>query len=139
MSKLEFTQRYELAGEVADIYAAWVSSDTVIPPATSMDVNPVVGGHYRLVMDMPDFSGRNEGTFSVVEPGERVVYTWEWNGDGEVSTIDVRFEAVDDGESKGTRVTIFHSGFTKPESVDNHRSGWDSYIQGLQNFLDSTA
>ncbi|MCR9277930.1 MAG: SRPBCC domain-containing protein [Pseudomonadaceae bacterium] len=131
MTSLEITQHYELQAEVADVYAAWVSSDTVIPPATSMDVNPVVGGHYRLIMDTPEFSGRNDGVFSLVEPGERVVYTWEWNGDGEISTIDVRFEAV----GAGTRVTIFHSGFSKAESVANHRSGWDSYIQGLQNFL----
>ncbi len=134
MSKLELTKTYEIPGAVADIYAAWVSSDTVIAPATAMDIDPVVGGHYRLIMEMPDATGRNEGAFSVVEPGERVVYTWEWNGDGEVSTIDVRFEAT----ANGTQITIHHSGFDKPESVDNHRSGWDSYIQGLQNFLGGT-
>ena len=45
----------------------------------------------------PDFVGKNEGEFLVVEPGKRVVYTWEWNGDGEVTTIEVRFAALDSG------------------------------------------
>ena len=50
-------KQYELPFPISHVYAAWVSSDTVIPPATSMDVLPEVGGHYRLIMEMPDFSG----------------------------------------------------------------------------------
>ncbi len=122
---------YDLPFPIEAVYAAWVSSDTVIPPATSMDVLPEVGGHYRLLMEMPDFTGKNEGTFSRVEPGERVTYTWEWNGDGEVSEIDVRFESI----NTGTRVSLTHSGFTKTESVTNHDTGWDSYIEGFTAHL----
>ena len=128
---MKIEKTYELPYPVATVYSAWVSSDTVIPPATSMDVLPEVGGHYRLIMEMPDFSGKNEGTFSVVEPNARVVYTWEWNGDGEVTTIDVRFEATSDG----TRVTLLHTGFTKEESVSNHDGGWDSYLEGFTAHL----
>ena len=84
-----------------------------------------------MIMEMPDFSGKNEGEFLVVEPNRQVVYTWEWNGDGEVSEIDVRFEASGDG----TRISLTHYGFTKEESVTNHDSGWDSYIEGFTNHL----
>ena len=79
---MELTKRYELAFDLKVVYTAWVSSSTVIAPATSMDIEPFVGGHYRLIMDTPEFSGKNEGEFSLVEPQQRVVYTWEWNGDG---------------------------------------------------------
>lgn len=128
---MEFSKAYELPYPVEVVYSAWVSSDTVIPPATSMDVRPEVGGHYRLIMEMPDFVGRNEGEFLVVEPGRRVVYTWEWNGDGEVTTIEVQFGETD----AGTRVELTHSGFTRKESLENHESGWDSYCSGLSDFL----
>lgn len=122
---------YDLPFPITAVYAAWVSSETVIPPATKMDVLPEVGGHYRLLMDTPDFTLINEGTFSVVEPEQRVVYTWEWNNDGEVSTIDVRFIET----ASGTRIELTHSGFQKAESVDQHDSGWDSYIEGFTAHL----
>jgi uncharacterized protein YndB with AHSA1/START domain len=131
---MEINKHYELPFPVETVYAAWVSSDTIIPPATGMDVLPEVGGHYRLIMEMPDFSGRNEGKFLLVEPDTRVTYTWEWNSDGEVSTIDVRFKAA----GGGTRIDLIHSGFTNDESVTNHDSGWDSYVEGFTKHLSET-
>ena len=113
------------------VYAAWVSSDTVIPPATAMDVNPVEGGHYRLIMETPEFVGRNEGRFLAVDPGTHIRYTWEWNRDGEISEIDVRFSA----SAAGTRITLVHSGFRSQVSTEMHDSGWDSYVEGFTAFL----
>ena len=127
-------KHYELPFPVEMVYTAWVSSDTVIPPATSMDVLPEVGGHYRLIMEMPDFIGRNEGEFLLVEPNARVTYTWEWNNDGEVSTIDVRFKP----SGEGTSIDLVHNGFTSDESVTNHDSGWDSYVEGFTKHLSET-
>lgn len=126
---------YKVPFALADVYAAWVSSETVIAPATSMHINPVVGGHYRLIMEGEDFTARNEGQFRTVEPEKRLVYTWEWNGDGEVTEIDVTFSAV----PEGTTVAIVHTGFQKQQSIENHRSGWDSYIDGFTAFLAARA
>ena len=123
---------YQLPFPPKQVYDAWVSSETVIAPATAMDINPVIGGHYRLIMKMPDFEGRNEGKFLTVNPGKQVVYTWEWNGDGEVSTIDVTFSQTE----TGTEIRLSHTGFQKQESVDSHDSGWDSYITGFTAFLE---
>ena len=109
------------------VYRAWVSSDTVIPPATSMDIDPVPGGRYRLLMETPDLSMRNEGRFLVVTPGKHIRYTWEWNGDGEVTEIDVTFIPI----SGGAEVRLHHSGFRSDESRSMHDSGWDSYFAGL--------
>lgn len=130
---MQVEKSFDLPFPLSEVYAAWVSSDTVIPPATKMDILPEVGGHYRLIMDTPDFSMTNEGAFSIVEPEQRVVYTWEWNNDGEVSTIDVRFTATD----SGTLIELTHSDFEKPESVTQHDSGWDSYIEGFTAMLKS--
>ena len=128
---MQIEKTYEIPFPLTRVYTAWVSSNTVIPPATSMDVLPEVGGHYRLIMETPEFYGKNEGKFLVVEAEKRVTYTWEWNGDGEVSEIDVVYEAID----AGTRINITHSGFTKKESVTNHDSGWDSYMEGFTAYL----
>jgi uncharacterized protein YndB with AHSA1/START domain len=128
---MRIEQSYDLPFAPDQVYAAWVSSETVIAPATGMDISPVVGGHYRLIMATPEFTGRNEGRFLVVEPGKHLVYTWEWNGDGEVSEIDVSF--ID--TPTGTHVAILHSGFENQDSLDNHKSGWDAYMTGLEAFL----
>ena len=117
---------------VATVYAAWVSPDTIIPPATKMDIDPKIGGHYRLIIDTPDFKSRCEGVFSVVEPDQRVVYSWQWQGDEEVTEIDVRFAA----ENDGTRVAISHSGFLDEQSRSNHDQGWDSFFDGFEAYLE---
>jgi len=121
------SKTYSIPFTPQQVYSAWVSPETVVPPATQMDINPVVGGHYRLIMKSREYTGMNEGTFSVVEPGKRVVYSWEWNKDGEVTQIEVNFRS----DGTGTAVHILHSGFEKEESVETHDSGWDSYVAGL--------
>ncbi|MBT8078683.1 MAG: SRPBCC domain-containing protein [Gammaproteobacteria bacterium] len=128
---MRIQKRFHIPFPPDDVYAAWVSSDTVIPPATAMDINPVVGGHYILIMKSPEFEARSEGRFIAVTPGQHVRYTWEWNGDGEVSEIDVRFRPA----TGGTTVELEHSGFTRAESAKMHDSGWDSYVAGLVHYL----
>ena len=132
---MELEKRYQLPFPRERVYAAWVSSDTVIPPATAMDIDPRVGGHYRLIMDGPDFQGRNEGEFSRVEAGERVTYSWQWQGDEEKTEIDVTFAGSDDS----TEVRIQHTGFLTEASAAQHDAGWDSYIEGFSVFLAADA
>lgn len=130
---MKIEKEYFVQFPLSKVYAAWVSSETVIEPATAMDINPVVGGHYRLIMETPEFSSMNEGKFSLVEAEKHIQYSWEWNHDGEVTEIDVRFFAVDGG----TRIEILHGGFIHQESVTNHDSGWDSYMIGFVEHLSS--
>ena len=124
---MQIDKTYTLPFSTDAVYAAWISSNTVIAPATAMDILAEVGGYYRLVMQTPEFLGGNDGLFLRVEPGSRLTYTWEWNHDGEVSEIDVVFTPT----AQGTLVAICHSGFTKEESVRSHDSGWDNYIEGF--------
>ncbi len=124
---MEIAKSIEMPFAAEVVYQTWVSSDTVIPPATSMDINPVRGGHYRLLMETAELSMRNEGRFLEVNPGKHVRYTWEWNGDGEVTEIDVTFVSI----SGGTEVRLRHSGFRSDESRSMHDAGWDGYFAGL--------
>ena len=128
---MKFEKSYHLPFSRDRVYAAWTSSDTVIPPATRMDIEPVVGGHYRLFMDTPEFSTRNEGVFLAVEPPSRLKYTWEWDSDGKVTDITVEFAS--DGD--GCKVRVKHAGFAEKDSFDMHAAGWDSYISGLTDYL----
>ena len=132
---------YDIHGfTVEQVYNAWVSSSTIISPATSMDVKPIVGndGHYRLFMESDnDFTSTNEGKFLVVVPNKHVRYTWEWNHDGEITEIDVKFSRQgDDGaDNSSCHIELEHVGFQKESSRKMHDDGWDSYISGFQTHL----
>ncbi|MEM7303312.1 MAG: SRPBCC domain-containing protein [Pseudomonadota bacterium] len=123
---------WEIALERNAVFNAWVSSDTVIAPAASMDIKPVVGGHYRLFMEAGSDAPSNEGKFLEIDRNELVKYTWNWVGSDEVTTITVRFLAADNG---GTRIELLHEGFLTLESRDMHDAGWDSYFTGLKQYL----
>lgn len=122
---------YVLPFSVAQTYAAWVSPDTVIAPATRMEVSPVVGGLYQLFIEGGENNTNCEGLFDIVEPENRLRYTWQWDGDNEITVVDVSFKPA--GER--TEVRIRHSGFERKDSFEKHDKGWDSYIDGLTAHL----
>lgn len=122
---------YDLPYRARDVFAAWTSPEAIIPPATRLDLNPVVGGHYRLFMESPENSSKAEGIFFAVERDHRVRYTWEWNRDGEITEIEVTF----DDRENGSRLKILHTGFRTEESRNRHEGGWDNYVEGLAGLL----
>ncbi len=124
------SQKYSVAAPVEAVYAAWVSNDTVIPPVTRVDIDPVVGGHFRLRVGEGPESAQMQGTILVLEESLRIRYSWAWNG-GHESYVDVEFVAA----GSSTTVTVQHSGLADAEDVKRHAAGWDSYVAGLQAVL----
>ncbi|MFT5004483.1 MAG: hypothetical protein ACI861_000638 [Paracoccaceae bacterium] len=129
--RMEIRKTYQLPFAVDVVFDAWVSSETVITPATSMDILPRLGGHYRLLVETPNFNSMNEGVFLAFSSNNHVRYTWEWNGDGEITEIDVTF-SQDNG---GSSIDLVHTGFIHAASHAMHDSGWDSYINGFKALL----
>lgn len=121
---------YLLGYSVSDVYAAWVSDKTVIPPATKMRVEPTVGGKYTIICQMGEAEWVMDGTFEVVVPNEKLVYKWEWNKDGAVSRVTVLFSEAENG----TRIELTHTDLAD-EALDAHDTGWDSYIEGFEKHL----
>lgn len=128
---MKIDKTYTLPFPPNRVYAAWVCPETIIPPATRMDINPMVGGHYRQFMETEDRCNRAEGLFFSVEPDRHVRYTWERDRDGEITEIDVVFDAVDDG----TSLRICHTGFRKEESRSLQDSDWDAYVEQFAALL----
>ena len=120
---------------VEEVFNAWVSSETVIAPAQKMRIEPRLGGAYQLFMSADELKPSNSGKFLVFERNSRVVYSWEWYSDGEVTEIEVDFQP----EAEGTRINLRHAGFTRQQSLELHDSGWDSYFAGFTTYLESRA
>ena len=117
-------QEYSIDAPREAVFAAWLSSATVIAPVTRVDIDPVVGGRFHL--DVGD-TARMRGTILRLEEGRHVRYSWAWNG-GHESIVDVTFTA----EGGRTSVSIQHTGLADAEDAERHAAGWDSYIAGLQ-------
>jgi uncharacterized protein YndB with AHSA1/START domain len=132
---MKIEKSYNLPFPRNQVFAAWISSETVISPATRMNVDPRVGGHYKLFMETPDFTAKCEGRFSKIVEDEFLQYSWEWNGDGETSEIAVKFS----DHENGTHIELIHEKFTKQESVAMHDAGWDSYVGGLRELLENAS
>ena len=119
-----FSKSYVLEFPLEQVFAKWVAEDTVVSPAERMEVEPRVGGAYRLFMPG---GGLMEGVFSRFDENQQVTYSWNWVGSDETTEVDVTFQSHPDG----TEVSVMHSGFASAESYDNHSAGWDSYLDGF--------
>jgi uncharacterized protein YndB with AHSA1/START domain len=93
-----------------------------------------VGGRFRVVMREDD-GERHEvsGTYSVVEPGRRLAFSWAWVTTPErESRVTVSFLPVDGG----TEVTLIHEGFADQAARDGHEGGWSEAFERLAEALE---
>ena len=84
-----------------------------------------VGGEYRWTIT-PGHSA--VGTFTEVEPGKRVVFTWGWQASGaDASTVTIILEPAEGG----TTVRLIHEGLSD-EAAAGHTEGWIHYLGRLK-------
>ena len=119
-----FNKSYVIEFPLELVFSKWIAEDTVVSPAEKMEIEPRIGGAYRLFMPG---GAVMEGVFSEFSENERVTYSWHWVGSDETTGVDVTFQ----NHADGTEVQVTHSGFESTTSFDNHASGWDSYIDGF--------
>ena len=82
------------------------------------------GGEYRWTI-IPGNSAA--GTFTEVEPGRRVVFTWGWEGaDLPLSTVIITLEPA----AGGTTVHLTHEGLSGEQEA-SHAAGWTHYLGRL--------
>jgi len=85
------------------------------------------GGEYRWTV-IPGNSAA--GTFTEVEPGRRVVFTWGWEGSADLppgaSTVIITLEPA----AGGTMVHLTHEGLTGEQEA-GHAEGWTHYLGRL--------
>ncbi len=85
------------------------------------------GGDYRWTI-VPGHSAA--GTYTEVEPGRRVVFSWGWEGSADLppgaSTVIITLEPA----TGGTLVRLVHDGLTADQEA-SHAGGWNHYLGRL--------
>jgi uncharacterized protein YndB with AHSA1/START domain len=97
-----------------------------------LEMEPSVGGRYRIAMHKPDgseiFVG---GAFQAIEAPGRIAFTWKWE-DGEANTL-ITITLRDLG---GKTEMVFHQeGFTKETYRDRHVHGWTGCLDKMENWI----
>lgn len=126
-----FSKTYLIEHPLEKVYTYRISNSTLIAPVIKIEIDPWVGGIYRL--ELLDGSVMN-GEFSQVSNNKALSYSWQWLGNDEVTRVDVQFHV----HVAGTEVQIKQEGFLSEESLHQHAQGWDRYIKGFRNYLAST-
>ncbi len=100
---------------------------------TKANVDLRVGHEYRIAIT---HKGGNVhtilGTYRLIEPPRKLVYTWRWEGGPMADTL-VTVDFAPEGDA--TRVTITHEQFTNTEDRDKHNEGWNGCLNRLQRTL----
>ena len=120
-----------------ELIARWWGPEGTSCPSAQAQLQ--VGGKYRFVIQGATGDELNvvHGEYLVVEPPERLVFTWAWEGNAsEVTQVTLRFRPV--GE-KQAEVALTHELFPTAEQASAHRDGWGSSLECLAYVLEPTS
>ncbi|MDX1374903.1 MAG: SRPBCC domain-containing protein [Burkholderiales bacterium] len=114
---------------------AWMCPRGMTIPDASADPRP--GGRYSVTMQARDgerFTAAGE--YREVRRPERLVYTWQWQGEGmpNVETLITVSLTERDG---ATELRMTHSGFPDAGLRDSHSQGWNSSLNNLVEQFDA--
>ena len=104
----------------AERYAAW--------QGTRAELDPRPGGIFKVWVDE---RWTASGSYVVVDPPTRVVFTWGWEGNELLppgaSTVEILLES----DGGGTSLTLRHSGLPDEGAAASHEEGWRYFIPRL--------
>jgi len=123
-------------GPIDEVFDAWLDPKLLsqwMTPGSGMsvpaaEVDPVVGGRFRIVMRAGDRDIPHEGEYRVIERPTRLVFTWTSEPAGKDTLVSIVFTPLTDGE---TRVSLTHDRFASESSRDSHRRGWGEILDAL--------
>ena len=99
-----------------------------------LELDVRAGGRYRLEVTTPEGDPvLLSGTYHEVKPPERLVFTWQWEGDPDFgeTLVTVDFYALGDS----TEIVLTHERFLNKERRDRHAMGWNGCFDRLKELL----
>lgn len=108
----------------------WMCPGDAVSAEATLDVR--VGGSYRLVMKGKDKDHVHIGTYQVVEPPSKLVFTWAGaENPADVTLVTVEFFPHGD-ESE---LVLTHERFSKPDLAQRYENGWNTIAEKFAAYL----
>jgi uncharacterized protein YndB with AHSA1/START domain len=140
---LRMERTYEAPAQA--VFDAWTSEEVMRRwwhaehdwETSVAEVDLRVGGEVRVVMRNPhtgdEYGGG--GRYTIIEPPEKLAFTWVWDDDTKSRMIELEFDEADGV----TTVRFTHSGLWNEESVRSHEGGWGRAFDNLARALSGVA
>lgn len=128
----------EIAARPETIWEFLVDPEKVIRwLGTAATIDPTPGGEYSVTV-LPHAVAR--GQFVELDPPNRLVYTFGWEGTDPVATavppgsttVEIQLTPIDE---RTTRLRFEHRGLPDEETVGKHAHGWEHYLDRLGALL----
>jgi uncharacterized protein YndB with AHSA1/START domain len=101
---------------------------------TTYDVDARPGGHYRI--SSPAIGATVSGVYTEVERPRRLVFTWNWEDDGEPGAVEDTVVVTFEPDARGTLVTVAHTSIAH-EPEGGAELGWNDVMDRLVRFSES--
>jgi uncharacterized protein YndB with AHSA1/START domain len=99
---------------------------------TEAEADPRPGGAFHLAWPAQNWHLR--GRYTIVEPGSRVAFTWQWDHEPDRPLRHVEVGAVASAKG-GTVLTVTHAVYgdtaAEREERESHRQGWQHFLARL--------
>lgn len=118
------------------LFEAWHKPELLLQWLTPGDIQVTqvmasftVGGHYRIQMqDSAYHQFRLSGQYLEIETDKRLVFTWQWEGSEQHTTVRLDFSEIRPGTSA---LTLTHQGFADEKSMRMHQEAWIACLEKL--------
>jgi uncharacterized protein YndB with AHSA1/START domain len=111
----------------------WMCPGDVISAEAALDVR--VGGSFRITMRSKDRVHEHVGTYQIVEPPAKLVFSWSGlENPDEITLVTVEFLAL--GEE--SELVITHELFTKADVAQRYEMGWGTIANKFAAYLADT-
>lgn len=115
----------------AESLAQWMRPDTVA--ATVVEVDPRVGGRFRIAMQRGDGEVEHRGEYLAIDPPRRLEFTWiSAYTDTRPTVVTVELHE----REGGTELVLTHRRLPASR-VDAHRQGWTDIVRNLGAYLEA--
>ena len=119
------------------VFAAWLDAASLAQwmcpsetPRATVEVDPRVGGKFRIVMHMAQ-DHEHRGEYLAIEPPSLLSFTWISKATDLLPTV-VTIEFLERGS--GTELVLTHQRLPQA-SFESHRQGWTTIVRQLEEVL----
>jgi uncharacterized protein YndB with AHSA1/START domain len=131
--------RRQIAAPREQVFEAWLDSESLAQwmrpgdcTATTVTLDPRVGGGFRIVMHGPTHGAvEHHGEYLAIEPPTLLSFTWiSRPTENRATVVTIEFHE----RGAGTELVLTHRGLP-PKAMEGHRKGWTDALRLLDQAL----